>query len=134
MITTPNAINFFNPSELDADVFDDRDEWSMWQNRGDPVLHIGNSVFQIQSNVIELRKWADALLIAPLDANTLAKIANGLCDNLLTSVVRAWDFDKPLYFAPAMNTAMWENPLTYQHMKTLKELLQFRVRITVFYI
>uniref|UniRef100_A0A914CW95 Flavoprotein domain-containing protein n=1 Tax=Acrobeloides nanus TaxID=290746 RepID=A0A914CW95_9BILA len=114
VVTTPNAMNFFNPIDLDEDVFDDRDEWSMWQSRGDPVLHI------------ELRKWADTLLIAPLDANSLAKIAHGLCDNLLTSLVRAWDFNKPLYFAPAMNTAMWENPLTYQHMKTLKELLQFR--------
>lgn len=45
---------------------------------------------------IELRRWADALLIAPLSANTLAKIAGGLCDNLLTCVIRAWDFEKPL--------------------------------------
>lgn len=45
---------------------------------------------------IELRNWADVLLIAPLSANTLAKIAGGLCDNLLTCVVRAWDFKKPL--------------------------------------
>ena len=51
---------------------------------GDPVLHI------------ELRRWADVLLLAPLSANTLAKAASGLCDNLLTCVVRAWDFDKPL--------------------------------------
>lgn len=35
-------MNFFNPIDLDEDVFDDRDEWSMWQSRGDPVLHIGN--------------------------------------------------------------------------------------------
>lgn len=57
----------------------------------------------------------------------MAKIANGMCDNLLTSVVRAWDPRKPVYFAPAMNTAMWENVLTYQHRKTLKELLRFKV-------
>lgn len=50
----------------------------MWKNRGDPVLHI------------QLRKWADYLLIAPLSANTLAKISNGICDNLLTLVCRAW--------------------------------------------
>ncbi len=42
---------------------------------GDEVLHI------------ELRRWADALVLAPLSANTLAKIAHGLCDNLLTCVV-----------------------------------------------
>lgn len=76
--------------------------------------------------VLELRKWADSILVAPLDANTLAKIANGLSDNLLTSVLRAWDFSKYAHFAPAMNTCMWEHPLTYQHMKTLKELLLFK--------
>jgi phosphopantothenoylcysteine decarboxylase len=74
-----------------------------------------------------LRKWADSLLIAPLDANTLAKVANGFCDNLVSSLIRAWDQKKPLYFAPAMNTAMWDNPLTYQHLKVLKELLLYRV-------
>jgi phosphopantothenoylcysteine decarboxylase len=57
----------------------DADEWA-WKGRGDPVLHI------------ELRKWADVLVIAPLDANTLAKLANGLSDNLLTCIVRAWEF------------------------------------------
>jgi hypothetical protein len=45
---------------------------------------------------IDLRKWADLLVIAPLSANSLAKMAQGLCDNCLTSVVRAWDFTKPL--------------------------------------
>ncbi|KAL4219678.1 hypothetical protein ACF0H5_022250 [Mactra antiquata] len=79
-----------------------------WTKRGDPVLHI------------ELRKWADILLIAPLDANTLGKIASGICDNLLTCTVRAWDFQKPLYFAPAMNTAMWEHPITSEQIKKLE--------------
>ena len=50
--------------------------------RGDPVLHI------------ELRKWADICLVAPLSANTLAKLALGLADNLLSSTLRAWDFAK----------------------------------------
>lgn len=50
---------------------------------GDPVLHI------------ELRKWADLLVIAPLTANSLAKLANGMADNLLTCVARAWDYRKP---------------------------------------
>lgn len=62
---------------------------------GDPVLHI------------ELRRWADVLVLAPLSANTMAKVAHGLCDNLLTSVVRAWDYAKPMIVAPAMNTYMW---------------------------
>lgn len=62
----------------------DEEEWHEWQKKGDPVLHI------------ELRKWADLLIVAPLSANTLAKLAQGLCDNCLTSVVRAWDWNKPL--------------------------------------
>lgn len=45
-------------------VFNDDDEWTSWKKRGDPVLHI------------ELSKWADVFVIAPLDANTLAKMAN----------------------------------------------------------
>ncbi|CAK5116835.1 unnamed protein product [Meloidogyne enterolobii] len=115
VVTTQSALNFFDPKEMgDVTVYEDRDEWNMWKKRGDPVLHI------------ELRKWADSLVIAPLDANTLAKIANGFSDNLVTSLIRAWDQKKLLYFAPAMNTAMWENPLTYQHLKTLKELLLYR--------
>ena len=68
--------------------------------RGDDVLHI------------ELRRWADLLLIAPLDANTLGKLAAGLADNCLTCVWRAWDPDRPVVLAPAMNTLMWRHPLT----------------------
>lgn len=44
---------------------------------------------------IELRRWADVLVIAPLSANTLAKLAHGLSDNLVTCVARAWDFRMP---------------------------------------
>lgn len=59
------------------------------------------------------------MVIAPLDANTMAKIANGLCDNLLTCTVRAWDMKKPLLFCPAMNTFMWEHPITSSHVEQL---------------
>ncbi|XP_037357980.1 phosphopantothenoylcysteine decarboxylase isoform X1 [Talpa occidentalis] len=80
----------------------------MWRFRSDPVLHI------------ELRRWADLMLVAPLDANTLGKVASGICDNLLTCVIRAWDLRKPLLFCPAMNTAMWEHPITAQQVDQLK--------------
>jgi phosphopantothenoylcysteine decarboxylase len=86
----------------------------MWNRMGDPVLHV------------ELRDWADALVIAPLSAHTLAKIAHGLCDDTLSCVVRAWDFGhgnrhaKPLVLVPAMNTAMWEHPLTQPQLETIK--------------
>ena len=58
--------------------------------------------------------------LAPLDANTLAKLANGLCDNLLTCICRAWDFSKPILFAPAMNTFMWEHPITATHINVIQ--------------
>ena len=75
---------------------------------GDPVLHI------------ELRKWADVMLVAPLSANTLAKLANGVSDNLLTCVARAWDLSlKPFVVCPAMNTMMWDHPLTGRHIRAV---------------
>lgn len=88
-------------------LFFDEDEWR-FKKIGDPILHI------------ELRKWASCLVIAPLDANTLAKIVNGICDNLLTSVVRAWDWEKPMILCPAMNTYMWQNDPTSEHLKIMK--------------
>lgn len=71
---------------------------------------------------IDLRSWADICVVAPLSAHTLSKIANGLCDDLLTCILRAWDFGngKPVVLAPAMNTAMWEHPLTTMQLNTIK--------------
>lgn len=94
-------------------MLDAEDEWSSWNTLGDPVLHI------------DLRNWADILVLAPLSAHTLAKLASGLCDDTLSCVVRAWDFGhgqrqgKPLVLAPAMNTAMWEHPITRTQLETL---------------
>lgn len=66
MVVTEYSKHFFNTDEIDESIkmYSDVNEWSMWSKRGDPVLHI------------ELAKWADVFVIAPLDANTLAKIAN----------------------------------------------------------
>lgn len=93
---------------LDADEWPGRSEGRRYR-RDDPVLHI------------ELRRWADLFLIAPLDANTLAKLANGLADNCLTCVWRAWDPARPVVLAPAMNTLMWEHPFTERHLRLLGE-------------
>ncbi|XP_024081178.1 phosphopantothenoylcysteine decarboxylase [Cimex lectularius] len=98
----------FSPNELGVQSFTDSDEWDCWNGRGDPVLHI------------DLTKWADVLLIAPLDANTLGKIASGICDNMVTCVVRAWEISKPLFFCPAMNTKMWNHPITGTQISLLK--------------
>jgi phosphopantothenoylcysteine decarboxylase/phosphopantothenate--cysteine ligase len=66
---------------------------------------------------IELARWADAVLIAPCSANTLAKLANGIADNLLTTLCLATD--APLAIAPAMNRLMWANPATRQNVELL---------------
>ena len=101
-------------------VYSDQADWETehaWRQKGDPVLHI------------ELRKWADVVVIAPLSAHTLGKIANGLCDTLLTCVCRAWDVkgNKPFIVCPAMNTCMWTHPLTVKQLKVLQEELNVTV-------
>ncbi len=123
VVATRASLYFFDPSEIDPvggarnpeAVVLDEDEWpgrdagKRW-SRDDPVLHI------------ELRRWADLLLIAPLDANTLAKLANGLSDNCLTCVWRAWDPARAVILAPAMNTLMWQHPLTRRHFGQLADV------------
>lgn len=108
VVTTENALHFFDHTCLQVPVLRDADEWQAWKTMKDPVLHI------------ELRRWADLMVIAPLDANTLAKIACGMCDNLLTCTVRAWDVKRPLLFAPAMNTHMWNHPLSAKQTMELR--------------
>ncbi len=66
---------------------------------------------------IELARWADAILIAPCSANTLAKLAQGQADNLLTTLCLATD--APLAIAPAMNRLMWSNQATQENVATL---------------
>lgn len=97
-------------------VYQDEDEWGKPWVRGDSILHI------------ELRRWAHVLLVAPLSANSLAKMANGMSDNLLLSVIRAWDTTgiidgrkKRIFVAPAMNTAMWAHPITSKQVKVLEQ-------------
>jgi phosphopantothenoylcysteine decarboxylase len=109
VVVTEPALYFFRPSELrHVTLIREADEWPPGgYHRGDPVLHIA------------LRKWADVFAIAPLDANTLAKLANGLADNCLTCVARAWDLKRPLILAPAMNTLMWQHPITARHLRRL---------------
>jgi phosphopantothenoylcysteine decarboxylase len=120
VVATQAALYFFDPVALDPPraernrdlVLLDEDEWpgrgaGRLHTLGDPVLHI------------ELRRWAELFVIAPLDANTLAKLACGLADNCLTCVWRAWDPGRPVVLAPAMNTLMWEHPLTGRHLRQL---------------
>jgi phosphopantothenoylcysteine decarboxylase len=124
VVATRAALYFFDPTKLassahskqpaESILIRDEDEWpgreaGRLYERNDPVLHI------------ELRRWADVLVIAPLDANTLAKLAVGLANNCLTCVWRAWDPARPVILAPAMNTLMWEHPLTARHLRALTQ-------------
>jgi len=67
---------------------------------------------------IELGLWADLILLAPLSANTMAKMANGIADNLLLTTVLSARC--PVYFAPAMDLDMYKHPSTDENIKKLK--------------
>jgi len=101
-------------------VHQDEDEWDEPWTRDANILHI------------ELRRWSHLLAIVPMSANLLAKVTGGLCDNLLTNVIRAWDADpsnsKKIIVAPSMNTMMWTHPLTAKQIAILsKEWKWFQV-------
>lgn len=67
---------------------------------------------------IELARWADAILIAPATANTIARLSSGRADDLLSSITLA--FDGPIGLAPAMNQAMWKDERTQSNIKNLE--------------
>ncbi len=69
------------------------------------------------NNHVELALWADFLLVAPASANTIGKMANGLCDNLLLATYLSGRC--PVYIAPAMDEDMWKHPSTKKNMETL---------------
>ena len=75
--------------------------------------------FQFDVRHISLAKKADAVLVAPATANVLAKFAHGLADDMLTTTVLACTC--PKIVAPAMNTRMYENPITQDNLQTLRK-------------
>jgi len=70
------------------------------------------------NNHVELGLWADVFIIAPASANTLAKMANGLCDNLLTAIYLSAKC--PVYFAPAMDLDMWKHASTIENVEKIQ--------------
>jgi len=78
---------------------------------------------------IRLARWPDVIAIAPATANTLARLAHGLAEDLLTTVVLASRADVPVVLAPAMNTAMWDNPLVRKNLETLASVAGQRYRV-----
>jgi phosphopantothenoylcysteine decarboxylase/phosphopantothenate--cysteine ligase len=104
VIITPSAKDFVSPLVLSTlsknnvliDLFDE----NSWANH------------------VELGRWADLMLIAPLSCNTLAKMANGMCDNLLLAVYLSATC--PVMIAPAMDEDMWKHPATKRNIDVLK--------------
>ncbi len=106
LILTRSAAEFVTPLTFAtlsrSPAYTDADFWQPTNGR---PLHI------------ELAEWADLFLLAPVTANTLAKLAYGMADNLLTNTVLASNC--PILFAPAMNTTMWLQPAVQQNWRKL---------------
>lgn len=110
VIMTTNSTKFITPLTLQ----------SLSKN---PVhLDIMEEIRPDQITHIELAKKADLFLVAPASANSLAKLANGLADDMLSTVALALKEEVPKVIAPAMNTYMYQNPITQRNLTTLKEV------------
>lgn len=72
-------------------------------------------------NHIEIAKQTDLFLVAPASANTIAKLANGFADNMITSTALALPITAKKVLAPAMNTKMYENPITQENLSKLEK-------------
>ena len=107
VVCTPNALNFVTKLTLQ----------NLSRNK---VVVEEFDVEDYKPEHISYADDSDIMIIAPATANTIAKIANGVCDNLLTSICCA--FRKPVIVAPAMNCKMWENPLVQENIAKLRRL------------
>ncbi len=110
IIMTPSAVNFVSPMILS----------NLSLN---PVVieMFDESVSTQGAWHIHLAHWCDMLLLAPCSASTMGKIANGICDNALTTVTLALHDQAILLIAPAMDTNMWLHPATQRNVKRLSE-------------
>ncbi len=106
VLMTKNATEFIGPHTFE----------SLTGNRVSVDTFDRNYQFQVEH--ISLADQADLVLVAPATANVLAKLAHGLADDMLTTTILACDC--PKIAAPAMNTRMYENPVTQDNLKTLR--------------
>ena len=74
----------------------------------------------IEKEAAELCDWADLLVLAPIDANNLAKMLHGHTDNLLLEVLRSWNVSKKILLVPGMSSLMWENPMTKKQLTKIR--------------
>ena len=116
VIATEHGLYFFDREKIPVLVMNDKYEWpEAGYTKGDPVPHI------------DLGDWADELLIAPLTADTLSDMAHGKANKFLTSTVLAWPLEKPMILAPAMNTRMWQNPITQENLQKVQKVYRAQI-------
>ncbi len=84
-----------------------------------PVLSDTFAPGNVMDHIHQIR-WADAVIVCPATANFINKISQGVGDDLLTTLFLAHDFKKPYLLAPAMNTTMYQHPITQKSLNTLK--------------
>ncbi len=108
-VMTENACRLVGPKSFEA-VTNSAVFTSLWSTSEEyKISHIA------------LVDWADIVVVAPATANIIGKIANGICDDLLsTTLCACWQ--KPILLAPAMNDNMWDNPAVRRNVKALKDM------------
>ncbi|CAG8960848.1 hypothetical protein HYFRA_00002385 [Hymenoscyphus fraxineus] len=73
----------------------------------------------------DLCDWADMLVLAPIDADTFAKMLHGITDSFLLEILRGWDVSKKILLVPGMTTSMWENPMTKKQLSKVRRKWQW---------
>jgi len=94
---------------------------------GQPVVtSIWESVAFHDSQHVGLARWCDLMIIAPASADLIAKLAAGLCDDIVSLTAAALPRATPLLLAPAMNADMWASPIVQRNLSTLRDTLGWR--------
>lgn len=108
VVMTKNATNIIGPLTLET-LSRNRIYVDMWDT---------NPHYEVEH--ISLADWADMVLIAPATYNIIGKVANGIADDMLTTIISAVSIRKPVFFALAMNVNMYENPILKENIDKLK--------------
>ena len=110
VVMTENATKIIGPLTLET-LSRNRIYVDMWDS---------NPHYEVEH--ISLADWADVVLIAPATYNIIGKVANGIADDMLTTILSAVSVRKPVFFALAMNVNMYENPILKENIDKLKSL------------
>ena len=108
VVMTENATNIIGPLTLET-LSKNRVYIDMWDK---------NPHYEVEH--ISLADWADIVLIAPATYNIIGKVANGIADDMLSTILSAVSLRKPIFFALAMNVNMYENPILNENISKLK--------------